>query len=76
MNSQVPYSSVPEFDCDCKNHKEKQAHGKLTMWFWYGSEYDIKQGSIHLCDECAKEVMNYLKQKFNTEKFLTKIEEL
>ena len=71
-----PYGTTPEFKCDCKCHKnDKQALGQLSMWFWYGSEYDMKQGNIHMCDECAKDVMKYLNEKFKIVKFLTKIEE-
>jgi len=76
IQSDLPYVSTPEFRRDCKKHSAEQAHGQLNMWFWYGSEYDMKQGTLHMCDKCAKEVIDYLKQKFDIEgKFLTKIEE-
>ena len=75
IQSDLPYSSTPEFQCDCKTHTD-QAHSQLTLWFWYGSKYDMSQGNLHMCDKCAEEVMEYLKKKFDIEgKFLTKIEE-
>lgn len=67
-----------EFICDNTCHsKEQPAFGQLSIHFWYGSQFDMKQGTVHLCDECAKNMMFLLKKEFGLkENFLKPIIEL
>ncbi len=65
-----------EFACDNPYHEQTVAHGQLSMHFWYGSQHDLKQGQIHLCDKCAEKVMYLLKQEFGIKDFLKPIEEI
>lgn len=67
-----------EFLCDNEHHhgEEHPAYGQLTIHFWYGSEFDMKQGALHLCDECSKDIMFLIKKEFGTKKFLNPIIEL
>ena len=51
-----------EFECD---HCGKDAHGQLSIHFWYGSKYDLTQGTVYLCDPCADNLIKILKQNFN-----------
>jgi hypothetical protein len=61
-----------EFVCDsCR----KEAFGHLQLNFWYGSTMDMTQGSIHLCDSCAKNVLELLKSKLDLDIKLTEISE-
>jgi hypothetical protein len=54
-----------EFYCDNPKHKnDVRAFGQSLIHFWYGSESDMTQSKVHLCDDCAKEVLSFLKQKF------------
>lgn len=61
-----------EFTCDACG---EEAFGQVSVHFWYGSKNDMKQGQVHICDDCAEEVIKYLQQKFNKEKFLIEINE-
>jgi len=64
-----------EIFCDGPDHAQREAHGQVTIHFWYGSKNDMKQGSLHLCDECADNVMFLLEKEFKTKNFLKTIEE-
>jgi NAD-dependent SIR2 family protein deacetylase len=48
----------------CDKHNDRQCYGHLRMNFWYGSKFDMSGNEVHLCDECAEEVMKYLKTVF------------
>lgn len=65
-----------EFICDNPSHSnESEAHAQVTVHFWYGSKNDMKQGSIHLCDECADKVISFLEKEFQLKNFLKPIAE-
>jgi hypothetical protein len=69
-------SSQSEFICDnCNHDKEYPAYSQLALHFWYGSKNDMKQGNIHLCDECAENMIYLVKKEFGIKNFLTTIEE-
>lgn len=69
-------TSKEEIVCDNSAHSTEQpAHGQLTIHFWYGSKHSMKQGTLHLCDECADDVLFLLKKEFKLKDFLKPIEE-
>ena len=65
--------NASDFICDsCKS----SAFGQLSMHFWYGSEKDMNQASIHLCDKCADKAMNALRETLAIKITLHEITEL
>lgn len=64
-----------EIFCDSPNHPKTEAHGQISVHFWFGSKNDMKQGSLHLCDDCADNLMRLLETEFKTKNFLKTIEE-
>lgn len=44
---------------------------ELVMSAWYGSEFDLTKGTLHLCDDCWRKVKgllkNHLKLNFKME---------
>ena len=66
-----------EFICDNSIHTDEHpAYGQLTIHFWLGSKNDMKQGTVHLCDKCAENVISLLKKELGIKDFLKPIEEL
>ena len=50
----------------CDHHPDRECFGQLKMNFWYGSQHDMTEIEIHLCDECADELINEFKNKFGS----------
>jgi len=48
----------------CDKHLTRRCYSNLKTTSGYGSEYDLTGIELHLCDECLKEVYNYLNRKF------------
>lgn len=51
----------------CENVKhtsETPAFSQVMIHFWYGSKNDMKQGSLHLCDECSDKLIHLLKKEY------------
>jgi hypothetical protein len=66
-----------EFICDNSIHTNKcPAYGQLAIHFWLGSKNDMKQGTIHLCDKCAENIIFLIKKELKIKDFLKPIEEL
>lgn len=53
-----------------------EAFGQLSIHFWYGSKMDMSQAQIHLCDDCAKRIMESLKTNFGIDIHLNEITEI
>jgi len=71
-----PNNLVEEFICDNPVHKEERpAYSQVAIHSWYGGKNPFKQGSLHLCDECAENVVFLLSKEFQQKKFLKPIEE-
>lgn len=51
-----------EFFCD--KHPDRECYSELQLISWYGSTFDMNQIKAHLCDECVKEMYDYLKKEF------------
>lgn len=62
-----------EFYCDSPKHKNVRAFGQVAVHFWYGSEFDMNKSGVHICDECSKEVLTFLKEKFGKAANLSEI---
>ncbi len=64
------------FICDNPIHdKEMPAFSQLMLHSWYGSKYEMTQGSIHLCDSCAKTAQLIIQNEFGIKNFLKNVEE-
>lgn len=62
-----------EFLCDACG---KESFGQLQLHFWYGSNFDMTQATVHLCDECALKTMTHLKENLKINLELKEIIEL
>ncbi len=54
---------ICEFFCD--KHPNVRCFSKLKTTSWYGSDFDMMGVEIHLCDECIKEIYDYLDKTYN-----------
>jgi len=69
-------SLTDDFICDNPAHKEERpAYSQVSIHSWHGSKNPFKQGTLHLCDECAENVVFLLSKEFQQKKFLKSIEE-
>ena len=59
----TPYQAE-EFIKYCDKHTDRECAGNLWMTFGYGSKHDATEISIDLCDECADQLIDYLKKEF------------
>ena len=48
----------------CDHHPDRECFGQLKMNFWYGSQHDMTEIEIHLCDECLEEMYKLLEKEF------------
>ena len=59
----VPYQAEQSIKY-CDKHKKRECAGNLWLTFGYGSQYDLSEVSIDMCDECADKLSRYLKKEF------------
>ncbi len=50
----------------CDKHSDRECFSELQIISGYGSDFDMQQCKIHLCDECLKEMYKYIKCEFYT----------
>lgn len=63
INPYVPY--VPEeVEYYCDKHPTVKCFSQLTLTSWYGSQYDLTGITVHLCDECVKDIQTLLKTSY------------
>lgn len=68
---------ISEHVCQNSHHTdEKPAYGQVTVHFWDGSEYEMKQASLYICDECGKNIVSYLEKQLGKNKILSDIIEM
>lgn len=51
----------------CDVHPDRECFTELQTSSWYGSEFDMMQVKLHLCDECLTELYAHLKAKYGVE---------
>jgi hypothetical protein len=51
----------------CDKHSDRECFSELQLISWYGSVFDLNILKVHLCDECVKEMYDYLKKEFKSE---------
>ena len=48
----------------CDKHPDRESFSKIESVSWYGSEFDMLQAEINLCDECMAAYYINIKEKF------------
>lgn len=51
----------------CDKHPDRECYSELILSSWYGSCFDMNVVTVHLCDECVKEMYALLKKEFRVE---------
>jgi hypothetical protein len=55
-------TEICEYYCD--KHPTRECFTQLELSSWYGSRYDLNCVTIHLCDQCVKEMYELLEKEF------------
>lgn len=48
----------------CDKHPDRECFTKVMTMCWYGSQFDILNLQMNLCDECMAEFYKYVEAKF------------
>ncbi len=64
MKQILTHNVLEETKYFCDNHPTTECFSEINLASWYGSKYDMTGVEIHLCDDCLKEIYNFLEQKF------------
>jgi len=55
---------------------ETPAYGQVTIHFWDGSQYQMKQSSLYVCDKCGQNIISYIGKQLGKNKILSNITEM
>ena len=51
----------------CDKHPDRECYTTVRTSCWYGSQFDMFNLKMNLCDECMKEFYDMVKEKFGVE---------
>jgi hypothetical protein len=51
----------------CDRHPDRESFAEVKTSCWYGSQFDLLNLEMHLCDECMKEFYDHVKEKYGVE---------
>lgn len=51
----------------CDKHPDRECYNQVNTKCWYGSEFDMLNLEMHLCDECMLKFYAWVKETFGVE---------
>lgn len=67
MKKVIQESVLEEAKYFCDMHPDRECFTEIQTSSWYGSQFDMMQVKMHLCDECMAEFYAFLKHRYNVE---------
>jgi hypothetical protein len=59
------HRELAEYYCD--RHPDRICQNEIKTMCWYGSDFDLMNLEMHLCNECMEEFYDYIKNNFGVE---------
>lgn len=51
----------------CDKHPDRECFSEVRTMYWYGSQFDLLNLNMNLCDECMDKFYAYVKETFGVE---------